>query len=53
MTDGNNTCGEHSITYRDSESLCSMPETSIIYSTQIKNEIKCKKVTRLKQKKYR
>lgn len=30
MTDGKYTCGEHSVTYRDGESLCSTLETSNI-----------------------
>ena len=29
MADGNYTCGEHSVTSRDVESLCCTPETNI------------------------
>lgn len=29
VTDGSNTCGEHSITYGDTESLCCISETNV------------------------
>ena len=43
MTDGRYTCGVHSITYREVESLCCTPENNVTlcqpYSKQINKQI--------------
>ena len=50
VTDGSYACGEHSITFRDVESLCCIPETKVMlrvnYTQFFKKLIRIKKTVK-------
>ena len=53
MTDGSYTCGEHSVMYRDVESLCCTPEINETCVNYTKKNLKTSHKRRLSQYKNR